>query len=146
MADNKKDVIIQGDVPSLQKVTDDEQTVAGRLLRLEKKRMAVMEDICLVTNKKVEELTVSGLIDMMASQPTEQQRLKKVSDELIEDVQAVKQINDLNKELIQQSLDFVDFTVNAINSSNQMPTGNQYQNKGGYSNHHGSRTFFDAKQ
>nr|MDA3847545.1 flagellar export chaperone FlgN [Vallitaleaceae bacterium] len=65
MADNKKDVIISGDVPSLQEITKVEQALAGHILRLEKKRQENLDDICIVTNKKKEDMTVAGIGDIL---------------------------------------------------------------------------------
>ncbi len=146
VANNKKEVIIKGDVPSLQTLTDEEQGVAGRLLRLEKKRQELIEDVCLVTNKDPKTMTVSSLIDLLQGQKDEQTRLKKVSQHMIEVVDEVKKINDINKTLIKESLDYVSFTMNALQSASSMPQGNAYQKKGGLYDQQNGRNFFDAKQ
>jgi len=146
VANNKKDVIIKGNVPSLQTLTDQEQGVAGRLLRLEKKRVEILEDICLVTNKDSKLMTISILIDMLSKQEVEQKKLRDASNALIDIVNQVKGINDLNKLLINESIDFVNFTMTALKTSNEAPTGNSYERKGNLYQQQFGNNFFDAKQ
>ncbi len=144
MADNKKDVIIKGDVPSLQEITKIEQELAGHILRLEKKRKQNLEDICLVLNKKPEEMTNKKLIAILKGE--EKEKLESVNNMLVEIVEALQTHNNIHKELIQQSLDFIDFTVNAVQSSTTAVKGNSYQAKGNRNDDFGGRNFFDAKQ
>jgi len=145
VANNKKDVIIKGDVPSLQTLTDQEQGVAGRLLRLEKKRLDIINDVCLVTNKDPKTMTISTLIDMLMGQ-SEQEKLKEVSAKMIEAVEEMKKVNDTNKLLIEESLEYVSFTMNAIQSAQAAPQGNAYQKKGNLYDGGNGMNFFDAKQ
>ncbi len=146
VANNKKDVIIKGDVPSLQTLTDKEQGVAGRLLRLEKKRQELIEDVCLVTNKDPKTMTISALIEMLSGQDKEQSKLEEVSTKMLEVIEDVKRVNDINKSLINESLEYVNFTMNAIQSANTMPQGNAYQSKGNIYDNGTGNNFFDAKQ
>jgi flagellar biosynthesis/type III secretory pathway chaperone len=144
MADNKKEVIIKGDVPSLQEIAMKEHDLAGHILRLEKKRKALIKDICTVTNKKEALMTVSKLVDILPKQ--ESVKLKAVADDLEAVLKKFKRINDTNKQLIQQSLDYINFTVNVVHSMNSVPQGNIYQAKGNRYNDGGTNNFFDAKQ
>lgn len=146
MADNKKDVIIKGDLPSLQEMTKQEQELAGLLLRLEKKREEVITDVCLVTNKDPKEMTVSKLVGMLAGQASEQERLQRAVEALTEVVAPLSEANKRNSMLLEQSLEFVDFTMNAIQSSRQPVNNNAYKAKGQSYGNVSSRNFFDAKQ
>jgi len=144
VANNKKDVIIKGNVPSLQTLTDQEQGVAGRLLRLEKKRIEIIKDICLVTNKNSKTMTISLLIDLLAKQKEEQDRLRDVNERMSEVVNLVKIANDLNRSLLNETIDFINYTVNAIHSASELPQSNSYQKKGHL--YDSRNNFFDAKQ
>jgi flagellar biosynthesis/type III secretory pathway chaperone len=146
MADNKKDVIINGDLPGLQKLTKQEQELAGLLLRLEKKRSTLLDDICLVTNRKPEDMTVSKLIEMLQGQKDEQSRLTNAVEALTTVVIPLKEANQLNQQLIEQSLEFVDFTMNALQSSKEPITSNSYKPSGKAYGQAQSTNFFDAKQ
>lgn len=144
MADNKKDVIIKGDVPSLQEITKVEQELAGHILRLEKNRKQYVEDICLVLNKKPEEMTIQHLIEMLTGD--EKIKLNNINENLVRIITDLQAHNEVHKKLIQQSLDFIDFTVNAVQSTTGMIQGNSYQAKGNRYDDYNGRNFFDAKQ
>lgn len=146
MANNKKDVIINGDLPSLQEMTKKEQDMAGQLLRLEKKRIKNLEDICLVTNRKPEEMTISNLIKMLENQEEERNRLEKASEELKNVLEEVKEINEINKNLIEQSVEYINFTMNAIQSARTKVGDNSYENKGNPNSTYQGKNFFDTKQ
>jgi len=143
IGDNKRNVIIEGDVPSLQDITAKEQELAGHISRLEKKRQEVINDICQVTNNKPQEMTIQKLINVL-NEP-ERSELKKIQQKLIEVVETFKSINDINKKLIQQSLELLDFTMNAVRGINSKPILNNYEAKDNNYNSLG-RNFFDAKQ
>ena len=144
MADNKRDVIIQGDVPSLQEITKKEQELAGFLLRLEKKRQENVMDICQVTNRKPEDMTIQKLIDLLKG--NEKNQLKETQEELLSVVEQLKSKNELNKKLIAQSLELLDFTMNAVQSMRSAPTSNNYQSRGTNYHDYQGKNFFDAKQ
>ena len=145
MADNKKDVIINGDLPSLQELTKQEQEMAGQLLRLEKKRSKIIDDISMVTNQDSKTMTVSTLIKMLEGQ-AEQKPLIESSNKLIDVVRPLQEANNRNEELLKQSIEFVDFTMNAIQSARQPVATNNYQPNNGYGGSYGGRSLFDSKQ
>lgn len=145
MADNKKDVIISGDVPSLQDMVKHEQDLAGRILRSEKKRQELISDIALVTNQDERTLTVMRLVELLKGQEFIADKLQQAAMNLMDVVEEMKAANDLNQKLIEQSLEFVDFTMNAIQSAKSPVNQNNYnQHSKGYDNQ--QRGFFDAKQ
>ncbi len=144
MADNKKDVIIKGDVPSLQEITKVEQELAGHILRLEKKRKLNLEDMCLVLNKKPEQMTISLLIEVLMGE--EKIQLKNINQTLLSLLTKLQEHNESTKKLLQQSIEFIDFTVNAVQSITSAPTGNHYQATGNRYADGPGRNFFDAKQ
>lgn len=144
MADNKKEVIINGDVPSLQEFTKLEQELAGHLLRLEKNREENLKDICLVTNKDKAGMTISRIIDMISGE--EKDALIQATQELEAVIAVFKAKNDTNKALIAQSLEYIDFTMNAVQSMRSMPESNNYQEKGSPYGGFKGKNLFDAKQ
>ncbi len=140
MADNKTDVIIDGNLPSLQKITSDEQVVAGQILRLDKKRDEIISDISLVTTIPVSELNLSQLINIVKGKP-EEERLVKVKDELTDLIAKLKTKNEMNGVLIQESLDLFDFTMNALMSAKDATPVNNYD-----ANEKTGKSIFDSKQ
>jgi flagellar biosynthesis/type III secretory pathway chaperone len=146
VANNKKDVIINGDLPGLQELTKQEQELAGLLLRLEKKRVSIIEDICLVTNKVPGEMTVAKLIELLEGQKEEQGKLIIAAQHLTEVIEPLREMNKMNEQLIGQSLEFVEFTMNAIQSIKEPITSASYKPKGKSYQQGNNTNFFDAKQ
>lgn len=144
----KTPVIVAGDLDNLQKITDEEQEVVGRINRLEKKRNEVTADIANVINKDVNTLKLRDLLPMLENRPAEQEQLRSAIEGLQDVVGRMKTVNEQNRDLIQHSLEMVEFDMNLLQSMKTAPQTANY-NKGAYSmgsqignNMHG----FDAKQ
>ena len=146
LANNKKEVIIKGDVLGLQQITQEEEIVAGQLFRLEKKRRGIIEDICTVTNRKPEDFTVSGLIRDLVARPEESERLRQVADRLIAVLDECNQKNQTNKMLIEQSLEFLEFTMNALTGLTGASGSQTYAKQGAAKTAPPMASKFDAKQ
>ena len=82
LSQEKMRIIASANLEDLQRITDDEQEVVGRLNRLEKRRIEVTADIANVLNKDVEAMKLSNLIEMMSARPEEQARLAEIHDRL----------------------------------------------------------------
>lgn len=147
LSKKKSNIIVARDIAALEKITDDEQIVVTRIGNLDSHREEVTKDIANVLNKDVESLKISALIAVLDKSPSEQKRLSQVHDKLLTTVSAVRMINESNKQLIDQSLEMVEFDLNMIRSMRQAPETNNYGRRavsvGGTL---GSVKGFDAKQ
>lgn len=144
----KTPIIIGGDLEGLQKITDEEQMIVARINHLETKREEVTKDIANVLNKDVTKLKLADIIRMLSQRPAEQNRLAAAHDKLKEAVGQMKKINEQNRDLIQRSLEMVEFDLNLIQSMKSAPQTANY-NRGAYSSGYAmgnSRSGFDAKQ
>ena len=147
LSKRKSAVIVSRDIPALEKITDDEQDVMTTIGKLDAKREQVTRDIADVINKDVESLKLSVLIDLLSKQPDEQRRLSLVHDKLKVTVESVRTINESNRQLIEQSLEMVDFDLNMIKSMRQAPETNNYGRSAmSVGETLGSVRGFDAKQ
>ena len=147
LSKRKAAVIVARDIPALEKITDDEQIVVSTISNLDAKRAQVTCDIANVINKDVESLKLSVLIDLLSKQPDEQRRLSQVHDKLKVTVESVRTINESNRQLIEQSLEMVDFDLNMIKSMRQAPETNNYGRSAmSVGETLGSVRGFDAKQ
>ena len=131
LAKEKTPVIIKGDVTALNEMTAREQKYTDRLAALESKREEVLGDIATVLNKDVKTLTVKMIIELLAGQDKAQRLLSEVHDRLKLTLNDMVVVNDINKQLIEESLEIVNFNINYINGLNQMPETANY-NKGAY--------------
>lgn len=143
----KGEIVVRRDISALEKITDDEQNVMTRIGNLDAKREELTKDIANVINKDVEKLTLSVLTELLSKQPKEQKALSIVHDKLKTTVSNVRNINENNRQLIDQSLEMVEFDLNMLRAMRQAPETNNYgrgaMSVGGTL---GSVKGFDAKQ
>lgn len=140
--------IVKGDLENIQRITDEEQEWVGRLNRLEKKRLEVTADIANVLNKDVTTLKLTNLIQLLNARPAEQKMLEETKERLQTVVRKMQLVNEQNRELIQHSLELVEFDLNLLQAMKTAPQTANY-NRGAYNagntlsvGHKG----FDAKQ
>lgn len=148
LSQKKTPIIIEGDLPQLAAITDEEQSVVSRISTLEKKREEVVSDIADVINKDVKILKIVDIIHALGKKPQEQQKLAKVHDELKTVVKQMVTLNEHNRSLIANSLEIVEFELNLVQAMTTAPQTADY-NKGAYSTGNimgGQRGVFDAKQ
>lgn len=147
LSERKTPIIIKGSIAELEKITDEEQIVVNRISHLDSKRETVTKDIANVINKDVETLKLSTLIKLLANQPNEQKRLSDIHDRLQKTVGTIRRLNEHNQELINQSLELVEFDLNVVRAMKQAPETANY-GKGAVSTGGmlGTVGGFDAKQ
>lgn len=144
LAKYKTDSIVNREMDILEQVLKREQEFIGRASRLEKNREEILKDISNVLNISFKELTIANLILSLDKTPDEQEELRQLRQELIDIVEQIKQHNMTNEGLINQSLEFIEFTLNAIQSMNSYPSSG-YQEQGD-DKQQPNTSFFDAKQ
>lgn len=127
----KTPIIVAGDLEKLQKITDEEQEWVGRITHLEKKRSEVTADIANVLNKDVTTMKLRDLVQMLSARPAEQKLLSDACDGLQGVVRQVQAVNEQNRELIQHSLELVEFDINLLQSMKAAPQTANY-NRGAY--------------
>lgn len=126
LSQKKMRIIASANLEDLQRITEDEQEVVGRLNRLEKKRMEVTADIANVLNKDVATMKLSNLIEMMAARPQEQAKLAEIHDRLRSVVREVQRTNEQNKELLEEALQMVEFEMNMLQATKAAPETANY--------------------
>ena len=147
IAEEKTRVIIKNDLDALQKITEQEQLTIEKINALEKKREEVVINIGTVLSRDPKELNMKALIKIMGKQPEEQKELSRIHDELNVNLRRLVTINDRNKELINQSLEMIEFNMNLIQSTRMAPGVNNYTRLAGESSIRQAGTgMFDAKQ
>lgn len=127
----KTPTIIEGDIEKLNKITDDEQIIVGKVNRLDKEREKIMKDIATVLNKDVQTLKLSQLIALLAEKPAQQNRLSAIHTKLKITTDQMVRVNNRNRELIQSSLDMVQYNMNILKSMKAAPETANYT-KGAY--------------
>lgn len=139
IASKKKVAIIENNIPMLQEIVSEENTIVGRNLRLDKKRVEIFNDMSIVLNKK--DLTLSHIIETVKGQEDEKEliKLKERAKDLLP---KLKTINDQNQELLQMAMDYVEYSMNLLRATNAPAYYDSMGNEINLSN----RKMFDAKQ
>jgi len=115
-AEAKKDIIIKNDLDLLKRVTAHENTLVGRYQKSEKAAAAILSDIASVLNQSRDELTLSRLGELIKSQ-AEHGAYMAVYARLKEAADTLKAANDANNQLIENALDYIEYTVNVLRST-----------------------------
>ncbi|MCI9073128.1 MAG: flagellar protein FlgN [Lachnospiraceae bacterium] len=126
LSGRKTPIIVAGDLDQLQKITDEEQEWVGRIAHLEKKRSEITADIADVLNKDVKTMKLRDLVQMLSARPAEQKQLSEACDVLREAVDQVQAVNERNRDLIQHSLELVEFDMNLLQSMRTAPQTANY--------------------
>ena len=146
IAEQKRDAVIKGDIGQLGEVTIKEQDAASELLNLSHKRTQVLADMAVVLGKDPNELTITKMIGYLEKQPTEQEKLTKQRDRLLEVGSQMRILNQQNESLLKQALEMVEFDLTLLKSMRQAPeTANYDKNAYNTGDILGS-SGFDAKQ
>lgn len=144
LSTEKTGIIVRDDIQNLNEMVAKEQSHLDRIANLEKKRTEVMKDIAIVLNKDVNTLTVKGISELLEGQKKEQQELSQTRDKLKKLLTGVEVVNEMNKGLIEEALEMINFNINYINGLSQLPETANYTRDAYNQNQMGLSTF-DAK-
>ena len=110
------------------------------------KQGSLLTDIANVLGKSYAKMTVTRLIGYLGTQPDIQAKLTAARDSLIEAAAQMKEINDLNSQLLAQAIELTEFDITLFKSMKQAPeTANYDRNAYNTGDILGS-SGFDAKQ
>jgi len=147
ISEKKTGVLIRGELKELEEVTQEEQRLIEKASALGKKREEVIANIGVVLNKDAATLDLSTLADLMGKQPEEKERLVQLHDSLKVIMKRLVGINEKNKNLIENSLEMIEFNMNFIQSTRMSPGVNNYDRNAASSYSAGyTPGAFDAKQ
>lgn len=142
----KKEVIIKADVENLEKIAGEEQEIAGKIKNIENRRISIMNDIANVLNRKVEELTIDVMIEVLKSQPKEQEELVNIRSRLKDTLTEMKTINEENQALVNQAMEMIEFDLTLVKSMRQAPETANYNRQASNTGELLGSSGFDAKQ
>ena len=145
-AEKKVQILIDADIPALEKLTVVEQARSDELLALGNKQIQLLNDIKVVLGRKDEKLTVTTLIGYLASQPQVQERLTTARDNLIDAATKVQQMNEQNEILLRQAIELTEFDITLFKSMRQAPETANYDKNAYNTGTLLGNSGFDAKQ
>ena len=143
----KTPVIVANDLERLSEANAEEQKIVDEITTVSHRRNQALTEIATVMGRDAKTITVSEVIKMMEKQPEFQHPLIVVRDKMLKQVETLKQVNIHNQELLKESLEMTEYSINLIQSIKQAPETANYS-KGNYSGSTlgASYSSFDAKQ
>lgn len=136
----KTDIIIKGKVNELAALVEQEQDIVSRLSKMELER----EKVTLAINKELslpdKEMTLAHVIN--GTGESHASILADSQNKLLDILKQVKRVNDENGRLINNSLEYIEFSINVLSSATN--PGNNY-NPVGYSDAARKSSMFDMK-
>ncbi len=142
----KRQIIIDGDVPALEDMTGREQEITSNLKNLENKREQVVKDMAIVLSKDPKELTITNMIAFLNKQPEEQKKLQSIREKLKSTLTKMTDINTQNEILLTQAMEMVEFDLTLFKSMRQAPTTANYDKRANNTGEVLGSRGFDAKQ
>lgn len=144
--EKKRQIIIDADIPELEKLTDLEQQVSDELLTKSNKQIELLGDIATVLGKADEKMTVTRLIGYLDKQPDIQSKLTETRDSLLDTADQMQKINDLNSQLLAQAIEMTEFDITLFKSMRQAPETANYDKSAYNTGTILGSSGFDAKQ
>lgn len=108
LALKKTDIVKNGDINALNQSLKDEQVHIAAINKLEKERQMIAAAMI----PGVEQPTLIHCINVL--EETDQIKLGDLRSELFKLIEQIQQRNELNQQMIYQSLQFVNFSLNLI--------------------------------
>lgn len=107
----KRKIIIDGKIKELDGITGKEQAMILSIAKVENIREAIIKNI-------IEELNVDGISDIsditQYLDSESKEKILSIRDKFAEVLKQVKNENDLNGKLIEQSLEYIEFNKNLL--------------------------------
>lgn len=144
--EKKRQIIIDADIPELEKLTDLEQQASDELLTKSNKQIELLGDIATVLGKTDEKMTVTRLIGYLDKQPDIQSKLTETRDSLLDTADQMQKINDLNSQLLAQAIEMTEFDITLFKSMRQAPETANYDKSAYNTGTILGNSGFDAKQ
>ncbi len=140
LGEEKKQIIIDGDIDQLEKMTKREHALIASLMKLEEIRDKIVTELMKQTGLSSVNV-LDDIIDIVDdSSKVKLEGTKRKLSNLMKDV---KDVNETNGSLIKQSLDMIEFNVNLISSIGETETN--YGGKANINYDKNGRSAFDAK-
>jgi flagellar biosynthesis/type III secretory pathway chaperone len=132
VATEKRTVLVEGNISSLQSLTHRESTYVDEIQKLEQQRIQFVQEYMVRKGLTGHSFTLEELIDIQ-NDATAKSTLHFIAKQLRVLVQKITQLNESNQQLIQTSLSYVQYSIGILVRKEQ-PSGygpnatNRYSN------------------
>lgn len=142
MSKSKKKIIVEGKVAELDKIVKLEQNMIFNIGQLERKREEEVAKLCKALGLNSSRINIAELMQVL--QPRQKEALEDIQGKLRGILSELKSVNDINGQLIEQSLEYIDYSINLV-SGTGMETGSLYEDIGRNKSKQRDKNIFDTK-
>ena len=142
LSKSKKKIIVEGKVAELDKIVKLEQNMIVNIGQLERKREEEVAKLCGALGINSAQATITELSKIL--RPELKKELEEIQQRLQETFRELKTVNDVNGQLIEQSLEYIDYSINLVAGSG-METGSLYEDIGKNKSKQSKKNIFDTK-
>lgn len=141
LSQEKKEVLIKGSLPGLEKIIKEEHKFIQDAQYLERDRHAMILQLAESLKIDPTQITISFLSEVVKDDPIKE-RINHLKSNLEEVLKELTQVNELNAKLLQQSLEYIQTTMETITDD---PDQEIVYSNPGKSNAKKGKSVFDAK-
>ena len=127
LAHQKRQAVMKNDVDTINEIVQKEMALLSQLTGTEKKRVELTEKLADIFGCPVYDLTIGDIAEMAEGNVKEQ--LLRLKIELRSVLNALLEINSMNKDLLKTQMDHVEVMLNVI-VGDEDPIGNNYDDSG----------------
>ena len=113
LSTEKKTILIEGSLERLEKLIKNEHRLIQEVQYLERDRFAMVKQLAEVLKISPDRVTISFLIDVVQSSE-EKQLMAELKDNFQRVIEELTRINEINSNLLKQSLEYIQTTMEAI--------------------------------
>lgn len=113
LSEQKKEAITKGQMDLLEKIMNEEQKYIKAINQLENERQTLVEQIVITHNGTLEEPVKFQILESYGS-PEEIEVLRNQRETLLDITEKLRTSNQLNQQLIYQSLQFVNLSIDML--------------------------------
>ncbi|WP_158212239.1 flagellar protein FlgN [Natranaerobius trueperi] len=143
--EKKQQILVNGHIDELEPVVKQEQKAVFQNSELEKQRLEIISHLAEILQEKEDNLTLSKIIDYASS--SEKARLESTFNSLENIITTLKDLNFKNHSLIEQSLSYINFSLDIVSGAGKEDPGTYSSNIATDSNKTttGNKNFLDKK-
>lgn len=143
LSKHKKQILIEGNIQELSKLIVIESNWVKKVGKLEEERMKTIQKILEEKGLKIDDVKMTDLIKIFTS-PKDKEQLQNMMTKLTDSIEEIKKMNDLNTQLVRQSLDYIDHTF-AFLTEGSNPSSITYSNPNKQAKVNQRQSIFDQK-
>ena len=140
ISQNKTNIIVEGKVTELENLVKLEQSLVVKVGKLESTREELVGKLSEELKLKSDSINVSELVEHLGADESDE--LRSHQEKILGILGNLKHANELNSRLINNSLEYIDFSINLLTSVDS--GNNSYGNSGKVSDSK-KRSFLDVK-